>query len=409
MTLYIDPGTGSMLFTIVISIAGLSVYAIRVLWIKLRFLLSKGKNVKVNDATIPILIFAETKRYWMVFRPIIRELDKHDIEIVYWTSSMDDPALTQTEFKNLKAEYIGEGNKVFSKLNMVRARIVVASTPGLGVYQWRKSRFVDYYIHVQHGANDIAGYRMFGTDAFDGSLLSGQYQIDQTRELERKRNLPPKDVELVGIPYMDEMRNRILSTPRKSYDAPVVLLAPSWGANSIFNKFGSRVLEELTKTDYYVIVRPHPQSFISDEKMIKGIMNEFPESPKLHWDTNSDNFESLNNADILISDFSGIIFDFALAFDKPLIYANTDFKTNCYDYYWLDSKPWTLEILPYLGLELNHDNLGKIDDLISTCLNDEKYKNGRDKARQETWVHIGEGAVRTSDFIINKYKELVGE
>ena len=409
MTLYIDPGTGSMLFTLVISILGFSFYVVRILLIKLKFIISRGRKEKNDSNTIPILIFAETKRYWIVFKPIIRELNKYNIDIAYWTSSPDDPALTQTEFEHLNAQYIGEGNKVFAKLNMVKAKIVVASTPGLGVYQWKRSRFVDYYIHVQHGANDIAGYRMFGTDAFDGSLLSGQYQIEQTRELERKRHLPPKDVELVGIPYMDEMRKRILSTPREESDNTRVLLAPSWGPNSIFNKYGSSVLDELIKTGYQIIVRPHPQSFLSDQEMITGIMEKYPESDNLHWDRSSDNFESLNNADILISDFSGIIFDFTLAFDKPLIYANTSFKTDCYDYYWLDEIPWTLKILPFLGLELNEGNLHNLKNMINNCLSDEKYKNGRVKAREETWTYMGEGAVRTADFIMNKYNELINK
>ena len=409
MTLYIDPGTGSMLFTLVISIIGFSFYVVRILFIKLKFIISRGRKEKIDSNTIPILIFAETKRYWIVFKPIIRELNKYNIDIAYWTSSPDDPALTQTEFEHLNAQYIGEGNKVFAKLNMAKAKIVVASTPGLGVYQWKRSRFVDYYIHVQHGANDIAGYRMFGTDAFDGSLLSGQYQIEQTRELERKRHLPPKDVELVGIPYMDEMRKRILSTPREESDNTRVLLAPSWGPNSIFNKYGSSVLDELIKTGYQIIVRPHPQSFLSDQEMITGIMEKYPESDNLHWDRSSDNFESLNNADILISDFSGIIFDFTLAFDKPLIYANTRFKTDCYDYYWLDEMPWTLKILPFLGLELNEGNLHNLKNMINNCLSDEKYKNGRVKAREETWTYMGEGAVRTADFIMNKYNELINK
>lgn len=409
MTLYIDPGTGSMLFTLVISILGFSFYVVRILFIKLKFIISRGRKEKIDSNTIPILIFAETKRYWIVFKPIIRELNKYNIDIAYWTSSPDDPALTQTEFEHLNAQYIGEGNKVFAKLNMAKAKIVVASTPGLGVYQWKRSRFVDYYIHVQHGANDIAGYRMFGTDAFDGSLLSGQYQIEQTRELERKRHLPPKDVELVGIPYMDEMRKRILSTPREESDNTRVLLAPSWGPNSIFNKYGSSVLDELIKTGYQIIVRPHPQSFLSDQEMITGIMEKYPESDNLHWDRSSDNFESLNNADILISDFSGIIFDFTLAFDKPLIYANTSFKTDCYDYYWLDEIPWTLKILPFLGLELNEGNLHNLKNMINNCLSDEKYKNGRVKAREETWTYMGEGAVRTADFIMNKYNELINK
>ena len=48
MRLYIDPGTGSMLFTILIGIIGTAIYAIRMFLIKFKFYLSGGK-ASVND------------------------------------------------------------------------------------------------------------------------------------------------------------------------------------------------------------------------------------------------------------------------------------------------------------------------------------------------------------------------
>ena len=407
LLLYIDPGTGSMLFTILISIVGFLVYFFRVMWVKIKFAVSRGKISKTDANKIPILIFAEAKRYWEVFEPICRELSERGKDVIYWTTSPDDPALSQHQYETVKAEFIGEGNKAYARLNMVNAGVLVASTPGLDVYQWKRSKFVDHYIHVQHGANDIAGYRMFGTDYFDSILLSGQYQIDEVRELEKKRNLPAKELELVGIPYMDDLRSRIKSNPHTASGSITVLLAPSWGPNSIFNKYGTRVLEELVKTGYDVIVRPHPQSFISDREMMDSIIDRFPETDHLVWDRSSDNFDSLNKADIMISDFSGIIFDFTLAFDKPIIYADTDFKPDAYDYWWLDEQPWTLKILPRLGLRLSDENICDLQELIEKCLKDPDLKEGRDIARSETWVHMGEGAKRTADFIIRKQQEII--
>ncbi|MCR5287314.1 MAG: hypothetical protein K6D93_09140, partial [Saccharofermentans sp.] len=60
-----------------------------------------------------------------------------------------------------------------------------------------------------------------------------------------------------------------------------------------------------------------------------------------------------------------------------------------------------------LGLELNEDNMGNIKELIDKCIEDPSFKDGRDKARSETWVHIGEGAVRSVDFVLKKYDEVV--
>lgn len=406
MILYIDPGTGSMLFTIIIGVIGFLTYFFKVLLVKVKFLATKGKSGTINENKIPFLIFAESKRYWNVFRPVVHELENRGFDILYWTTSQDDPAFEENN-EHFKAEFIGEGNKAFSKLNMVNASIILSTTPGLNVYQWKRSKLVDHYMHIMHGPNEIAGYRMFGIDFYDSILVSGKYMIDDVRELEVKRNLPAKEVVLTGIPYMDEMRDRVMKEKLPANEDTCVLLAPSWGASSIFNVYGDKVLKQLVESGFKVIVRPHPQSFESEASLIQGIMDRFPESDQVHWDRSSDNFESLNKADILISDFSGVIFDFTLAFDKPVIYTDSEFKKDCYDHYWLDKeKLWTFEAVEKMGTKLTPDNLSELKPMIEECLKNERFAEARDNAREGTWANIGEGASRTADFIIKKYNEL---
>ena len=48
MKLYIDPGTGSMLFAILIGIIGTLNYLLKGWFVKLRFALSGGKRVKTK-------------------------------------------------------------------------------------------------------------------------------------------------------------------------------------------------------------------------------------------------------------------------------------------------------------------------------------------------------------------------
>ena len=116
--LYIDPGTGSMLFTILIGVIGAAFYSLRMLLIQIRFRLSGGKG-KADQHKIPFVIFSDDKRYWNIFEPICREMDKRGKKIVYMTASEDDPALENT-FENVTAEFIGKDNKAFTKLQLVK-------------------------------------------------------------------------------------------------------------------------------------------------------------------------------------------------------------------------------------------------------------------------------------------------
>ena len=402
-----------MLFAILIGLIGVARFVFKGLWVKLRFFFSGGKQKDTSGKTVPLVVFSDDKRYWQVFEPVLRELDSRGLECVYMTMSDDDPGLRQTGMKHVKAEYIGPGNKAFARLNFLNARIVLSTTPGLDVYQWKRSKTVDYYIHIPHSPAEMTTYRMFGIDYYDALLLSGQFQIEDTRDLEKIRNLPAKDLVLTGSPFMDEKRKkfneRAGTSDSRSKDQRTVLLAPSWGKSSILNRFGADFIRDLLETGYHIIVRPHPQSFTSETELMDKLMAEFPESSQLEWNRDTDNFDALNRADILISDFSGVIFDFSFIFDKPVICADTEFDDSPYDAWWLKRLPWGLSVIPKLGAKLTQDNRNDLKNLIDACLEDDSYTRNRHEVRDEAWAFQGEGVMRMADYITGKYSELVKE
>ena len=271
--LYIDPGTGSMLFSIIIGIAGVLIFAGHALIIKLKFFFLGGRAKNDDSRKIPICIFSEGKRYWNVFKPVLDEFEKRGKDIHYLTASPDDPALT-SDYKHVHAEFIGEGNKAISKMNLINADLVLSTTPSLDVFQWKRSKTASYYVHLPHMPNDITTYKMFGLDFYDAVLLSGSYQEDEIRRLESMRSIPAKEIVLTGIPYLDKMKERLDSTSRDDITEKerTVLLAPSWGSNGILTAYGASFIESLIKTDYRIIIRPHPQSFTSEKDLIDRLM-----------------------------------------------------------------------------------------------------------------------------------------
>lgn len=403
--LYIDPGTGSMLFTILIGIVGAVFYSLRMIWIKFRFRISGGK-VQVKGEKIPFVIFSDDKRYWTIFEPICREMDRRGKDVIYMTASRDDPAL-KNSYLHVKAEFIGMGNKAFARLNFLNAVIVLSTTPGLDVYQWKRSKDVQYYVHIKHSVGEITMYRMFGIDYYDAILLSGDYQVRDIRNMEKLRNLPEKELVKIGIPYMDEMAARLEQQGSAPKHPRTVLLAPSWGQSAIFSVYGGRILDVLLKAGYHIIVRPHPQSFDSEKELLEKLMNDYPASEQIEWNRDVDNFEVLRRSDILISDFSSVIFDFSLVYDKPIIYTDPQFDVGLYDAWWLKTPLWIRSALPRLGCQLTEDNMENLQDVIDSCLTDSRYAEGRRAVKEETWAYVGEGAERAVDYLLNQYEKLV--
>lgn len=405
INLYIDPGTGSMLFTIVISAISAVVYVVRILIIKAKNMAGIKNQNERNAKKIPIVIFSDNKRYWSTFRPICEELEKRGQKAVYMTASPDDPAL-KCKYDKIKCEFIGEGNKAFAKMNMLNAGIVLSTTPSLDVFQWKRSKTVDYYVHILHACGDVSLYRLYGIDYYDALLLSGEFQEKQVRELERQRNLPAKEIKMVGIPYLDTMLEHAKNHERKKNGTTTVLLSPSWGASSLLVKYGSSLIDKLIETGYDITVRPHPQSFTADKQTIDALMAKYPETERFHWNRDNNNFDVLARSDIMISDYSGIMYDFAFIFNKPVIYTNAQFKKDPYDAWCLEGDTWMLSTIRKIGRELNGDNIGQIKEIIDSAIKETREGTKLKEARDETWCNIGKSASLTAEYLIAKLAQI---
>ena len=406
MFLYIDPGTGSMLFSILIGVVSTLIFFAERLFVRLKFVFSGGKARKIKGEKIPFLIFSDHKRYWNVFKPICDEFERRAVDLVFWTASADDPALS-APYTHVRTEFIGEGNKAFARLNLLNASIVLSTTPGLDVYQWKRSRHADFYVHIRHSVDEPVGYRMFGCDCYDAILLTGSHQEHFIRLLEKLRNQKPKECVITGCTYFDSMKKRLDSARSKpKSENKTILLAPTWGKSGILAKYGEKIISALIATGFKIIIRAHPQSFTAEKDLIESLFRKFPETDLLKWNRDNDNFDVLNEADLLISDFSGIVFDFTLVFDKPLIYADTDYDSSPYDAAWIKEPLWRFEALKKLGRRLAESDFPDLKSIINSVIEDKSFQEAREKIRGEVWHFQGKSAEKTADYLIKKHKEI---
>ncbi len=407
MLLYIDPGTGSMLFTILIGVLSAGVFFVRALIVKIRFAVSggKAKDANKNAGKLDYVIFSDSKRYWNVFKPICDEFEKRKTQVYYYTASPDDPALSE-KYDYVKCEFIGEGNKAYARLNMMKAKICLSTTPGLDVLQWKRSKNTDFYVHIFHAVDEGLGYRMFGMDYYDAVLLTGAFQEENIRKLEDLRHLSRKETVVTGSTYMDELKKKAENKTTAKNEETLILLAPSWGPSSILNRYGEKIIDALIETGYNIAVRPHPQMAISDQKLLENLKEKYPDNDKFSWNADNDNFDILSKADVMITDFSGIIFDYCLVFDKPLIYADTSMNLDPYDASWIDEPLWRFEVLPKLGVKLSEEEFGNMKGVIDNLMSNDEFRIGRKEVKETAWQCVGESAKLTVDYLMKKHEEL---
>lgn len=400
--LYIDPGTGSMLFSILIGAAATLFFVAKAAWIKLKILLSGKKDCSgIVDASYKTyVIYNEGNQYWNVFKPVADEFEKRKIPLMYYTSSKTDPIFDQ-KYEFVTSEYIGEGNTAFAKLNMLSAGFVLMTTPGLQVYQLKRSKSVKHYSHVLHMPNDATTYRLFGLDYFDSVLLTGDYQKDDIRTLEKNRGINSKDLVTVGCSYLDVLSEKINSIPAEENHVFTVLVSPSWGEVGVLKRFGERLLDPLAATGWKIIVRPHPQSKKSEADMLKRLEERYKDNANVEWDYNRDNIYSMKKADIMISDFSGIVFDYTFLCNKPVMYVNTDMDLRPYDAYDLNKQLWQFSVLEKMGIKLEEKDFANIKEVIQNASDSPELAEQRKIAKETAWMNIGKAGEKIADYMIS--------
>jgi len=396
--LYIDPGTGSALFSILIGAAATVYFLGRALIIKLKVFFSGGKTVNAASADHSFVIYNEGKQYWNVFKPVLDEFENHKTSVLYLTSAQDDPVF-DTSWNFVKSEFIGEGNRAFARLNMLRAGICLMTTPGLDVYQLKRSKMVKHYSHLLHAPSDATIYRLFSFDYFDSVLLTGDYQAEDIRTLERQRNIPEKKLITVGCSYLDVYAEKFKNLPVEENHPFTVLVSPSWGASAILTRYGEKLLDPLSASGWRIIIRPHPQSKKSEAAMLERLHERYKETKNIEWDYERENIYSLNKADIMISDFSGIIFDYMFLRDKPVLYVSQNFDLRPYDADDIEHELWQFKTVKEAGIELREEDFPRITEVIKNAGDSESLKIARKKARETAWQYPSEAGKRVFEFM----------
>lgn len=375
---YLDPGSGSMLLSALVGIIATAFLIIKGRYYKIKLLVLSIFDVNIEKSNHKLVFYSEGGHYWRTFKPILEALDKKGIESLYLTSCEDDEGLN---FKSdyISARYIGDGNRAYIYLNTLEAEVCATTTPGLDVLQIRRSKGVKHYAYIPHSPIDMGKYKLYSFDYFDSVFLSGAHQEKSLRTLESLRVTEAKQLINAGCPYMDELGARLKSVEStiigNEKQVRTILIAPTWGKNNLLKIFGAKPIRTLLEKGYEVIIRPHPQSYQAEPELIEEIKEDLDSFERIKWDNSPDNFDGLLRSDVLISDLSGIVFDYAFIFEKPVITIDFEYDFIGQEANDLPFELWELGILDKIGKRISADEFINIADLIQGLLTDEHKKN----------------------------------
>ena len=435
--------------------------------------LKKGKQENHK-----LVFYSEGKQYHNVFKPILTYLDSISYPYTYLTSSKEDFELytkdldskkdsiqklesttachteplgevshietkkdishlhtqydknlnssntTQNHNPNAQFEYIGSSDspKAISRLNSLKADIVMMSTPQLDILQIKRSKGVKHYSHIIHSLPHVDIYEVFALDYFDSVFTNSIIHTDFIHEVEKVRNLKTKEVVITGCTYLDILQEKLqdykgLDDEKKIHFFPktdtktTILLAPSWGREALLSKYGMKLIQPFIDSNFNLIIRPHPQSYNSEKELLNSLQAQTKDCENIVWDNNRDNIYALHRADMMIGDFSGVIFDFVCLFEKPVLTPTFDFNIIGYDLEDIYDTPWVKDALTKIGKSIEPSEFDRLPSVIESLLQD---KEGYDKLKENIremkallWEYQGVGGIKTAQEILRIEKEIL--
>ena len=366
--------------------------------------LEKFNELNLDERSI--VFYSEDISSFVHFEQIIHELtEKMGYQICYVTSAKDDPILN-SQNKKIKAFYIGSGatrTKFFMEL---MAEVLIMTMPSLETYFIKRSRvYPVHYVYVFHSINSThRNYRKNAFDHFDSIFCTGPHHVKEIIATEQLYNLKQKNLVTCGYGLFDKLQK---NKPVKNQEMCTkderkkILVAPSWGKKGLLETKGLELVKILLDAGYHVTVRPHPVTVRKWSKIVKTIRNEFKYNSNFEMETDVSSFESLYSTYGLISDWSGIGFEYAFVCERPVLYVDVPHKNNNPDYNKISYEPLESSIRNLIGVVISPNELEGIPKIIeSTYENIDLFKTKVQEVRNKTVFNLGQSGIKGAQEIV---------
>ena len=325
---------------------------------------------------------------------------------------------------NAEFEYIGDSDspKAISRLNRLVADVVMMSTPQLDVLQIKRSKGVKHYCHIIHSLPHVDIYEIFALDCFDSVFTNSTIHTDFIRKVEKVRNLPAKKIIITGCTYLDILQEKLYKYQKLEHDKKIhffpknekkttILLAPSWGREALLSKYGMQLIEPFIESQFNLIIRPHPQSYVSQKELLDSLQEQTKECKNIVWDNNTDNIYALDSADIMIGDFSGVLFDFICLFEKPVLTPIFTFNITGYDLEDIYDTPWVKDALTKIGKSIEPSEFINLPHIIESLLQDKEAFYSLEQSIKEMkkllWEYQGISGIKSAQEILQIQKQIL--
>lgn len=355
-----------------------------------------------------IVFYSEKNGFYKYFKSVIEIiLRKTDIVIHYITSDPKDEVFALAN-ENFQVYYIGE-NKLIVLMMKMEADIVCMTMPDLQKYHIKRSMVKNdiEYVYIDHGIGSVnMMLRKHALDYFDTIFASNELAYQEIRAMEKTYNLKEKHLVKWGSGLIDNMIVAYNQREKTENEKKTILIAPSWQDGNLLDLCIEPILEQILKKDYHVILRPHPQYVRHFEEKLLALKDRYKGYDNFELQLDFSSNDTVFNADVLMTDWSGIGYEYSFTTLKPTLFINTPMKVMNPDYEEIGVVPFDIEIRDQVGISVETDNLGTLGDVIDQLLEGKKYsKESMAEVRDKYLYNVSKSGPIGADYLIGKLIE----
>lgn len=325
-----------------------------------------------------LVFYSEQSGFYKYYSGMIDYICDHsDIDIHYITSDPDD-AIFKDSRPQIKPYFIASDKRLIPLFMRLDCKMCVMTTPDLEKYHLKRSRVNKSieYVYTFHGMGSTAlTLRKGALDWYDTVFAVGVDSVNEIRDAEELYKTPKKRLVETGYPLIGELIEKYESTEHKKNERPRILIAPSWQPDNIIDSCIDEILGELAKTDYEIIVRPHPQQVRHEPEKFRIMAEKFKDNKNIEIQTDFSSNNPIMESDILITDWSDISWEFAFVTKRPVLFINTPMKVMNTEWEKIKTKPINITLRNVIGVSLEPTETARINTVIAEMLSSsEKYR-----------------------------------
>ena len=258
--------------------------------------------------------------------------------IVFYCSDLKDEIYIRSSYKLIKETnkntvLIISSNKrqnnlayyplSISLLKFVNAKIIISPSTGVG-RQYLPSNCKEF-IHMPHSLVSMnMVYDANAIKSFTRFFVCGNYQSKEIQEIDKILDISPRPCKVVGYGKSDEI---IKASKSLEINKKLVVMAPSWGKKGLLETLGIKIIEKLLNENLEVCLRPHPAYLKEGNKFLINLKEIFKNNDKFFIEDSSVS-SSLDRAALLISDYSGVSFEYIFMRNIPTLFVDVELKIN---------------------------------------------------------------------------------